>query len=259
MQYFFLHFRSGDGSSFHISLDALMSPGDSDKSRTDQAPRFKKEETELKVSDALAGYSSMIERSDSANGVSSPQKPMDLTVNSSEARDYSELRQRAPDHARARGIPAAMQETRRKVDTTPHFQTPENSQSVPTPPAQKPGSSHNIPTPLNMPHLYNPMTSLPPAPPVAPSALTKDLDARIPQGGMLSFLYSGFPGEGNPPSKIDIREQGKEPMYPYNPVSEHYKRMSGPLHSLAIRPSFTKANQMSSLQSKEDDDDDYDV
>ena len=190
-------------------------------------------------------YSGAIsEKPDSVNGLSSPQKPMDLTVNSSENRATSKVEHSSKTAFDARKEPVGNLETSTSL---------ENSSQAQLGPVE---ATQNIPIPLTMSHLFNPKT-LPPAPPVATS-LSKDLSAKIPKGGMLNFLYSDIQGDPGIPLAPQTKPTGPDPRYPYNPVAEHYKR-SMPMPGVPYAPTASASPGVPRMQiSQQTDDDDYD-
>ena len=220
--------------SFHISLDALMSNNPASRGQPVQVTEPEAEEFNVETTALRAN----VERLDSPNGVSSPQKPMDLTINSESYESGSARPQLAKAAFDARKPQSA--ELSEKAETS-HAQS------------GLAGTTRSIPTPLNMSHLYNP-AALPPAPPVA--SISKDLNTKIPQGGMLSFLYSGLPGDPGVSVPSDRKKLSGAP-YPYNPVAEHYKR--SPQSDLPYSPAVSSsalpaAPQMRLTQPGEDDD-----
>ena len=250
----FLCFRSDASderkTSFHISLDALMShetggaPACTDQVLHAVRPEMEKTE-EIKVSEVLADSNAAIEKSDPANGVSLP-KPMDLSVSNSEAR-----RNKAQDDG---------------GKTEPLRQIPRFT-----------GPAHAVPAPANMAHLHNPteaMSFIPPPPLNVP--FSKDLNSKLPQGGMLNLLYSGYSGDTSPlppavAMSVEAQHTSKESTgihklitapelrYPYNPVAEHFKRMPPGAHPYlpkTVEPQkpLEAVARVTSLQSKEDDD-----
>lgn len=226
-------------ASFHISLDALMSqesirdnPVCSDKVL--HAPCSESKRTDsINVSKVVADSAAAIEKADPINGISSPQKPMDLTVNNFEARVSSK--------------------TPQVGSGKPEFRVPNFPPGVPL---------------LNMQQVYNPMTTLPGLPPNAQAVFPKNTNAKTPHGEMLSLLYSGLAGDPlqspppDLPRSVDGHSSVKQPSkpsiplpeaaYPYNPVSEHHKRISYLPRTVESQTPSTV--RVSSLQSKEDDD-----
>ena len=202
----------------------------------------KREGDQRKISDVLADSSAVMERSDSSNGVASPQKAMDLTMNS--------MANRTSNHGdKSHTVSRILkQESSAKEDVV----RPSLHQSAPS-------TLHPIPTPLNMAHLYTPLA-------VSSPAFPKNPNAALPQGGMLSFLYSGYPGDTSlppPPSAVSPSAAGdhksnapvQDSIYPYNPVAEHYKR----LEPSAVYQHAQEAKTLKPPSKVSTEDDDYDA
>nr|CAB3263013.1 uncharacterized protein LOC100186645 [Phallusia mammillata] len=134
-----------------------------------------------------------------------------------------------------------------------------------------PQQSPAIPSPLNMSHLYRPT---PAGVPTHPGSAKHGSEHSMPEGGMLSFLYSPYTGDAHSPVVLPPRPAGEhlgQPQtkdinlhksgvlsppfqYPYNPVSA--QREHNPPGTMSH---FPPASQTQNIASKLHEDDDYDV
>ena len=168
---------------------------------------------------------------------------------------------------------------RKDVNGGQTYQPPHAVNRAPTKPPIPVNTPPAIATPLSMPHLYHPL------PPPPTNFGLHPMDPKVPQGSMLSFLYSPYPGELPPPPNLPPTDKpvGFSPPsapvaptvpptvpYPYNPLSAHYERMAAvaaanpfprpaALDRAAEMGHVPRPSRTGKLTRVEDDDDDYDA